>query len=341
MTSIISMTSITLVAQIAPQRSTQYAQLASDLAPHELALSRLDAQAITPVMLGGQAYLKFTLSTPLDDALRYELGTLAMTSAYFIYHESLREHAGPLLEPFDPAFTPAISPDVALTRRYRGKTNELFTHFLCNLARYSSDFAQRSWRDLRLLDPLAGGGTTLFTALSLGADVVGVEQTAQDVTTSIAFLRDYVRNAGIGCKIKEERVQKVGQRWWCTLTLDKASHHTAQLVFARGDTSDTAHLISGFKKPHLIVTDLPYGIQHSGALDDLLQTALPVWSSVLTAGGALVFAWDATHLPRQAMIERVESVGDLRVLNDAPYHQLGHRVDRVIKQRDVIVARLA
>jgi hypothetical protein len=330
--------SLTLVAQIAPQRSTQYAQLASDLAPPELYLSGLQAhlEKLEPVELGGQAYLKVDLDTELDDALRYELGTLAMTSAFFVYYESLGDHPGPLLAPLDPAFRPVIPAELALTRRYRGKTNEMFTHFLCNVARYSSDFAQRRWEGLRVMDPLAGGGTTLLTALMLGADSVGVEQAEQDVTTTIAFLRDYMRGEGIACQIKEERVQKVGQRWWAAVGKPDAR----QLVFARGMSWDSAQLISGFKKPHFIVTDLPYGIQHKGGLEGLLNGALPVWSQVLSEGGALVFSWDATRFPREDMVALVESASDLRVRNDSPYDQLAHRVDRVIKRRDIIVARL-
>lgn len=331
------MSTLTLALQIAPQRSTQYAQLANELAPQEVRLSPLGEhlEDLRMLSLGGQHYLQVRLNAPLDDDLRYELATFATLSGAFILHEGLNGHPGPLLEPLEPIFQPVIAPELAHTRRYRGKTNELFTHFMCNVARYSSDSAHRRWDGLRLLDPLAGGGTTLFTALSLGADVVGVEQTAQDVTTTVAFLRDYVREQGIACQIKEERLRKAGQRWWCRLTLDGMR----QFVFARGETTRTDHLISGFKKPHFIVADLPYGIQHRGELEDLLRSALPVWARVLNAGGALVFAWDATSFPRDEMVALVDSACALSVLQAAPYDQLAHRVDRVIKRRDLIVAR--
>jgi hypothetical protein len=39
------------------------------------------------------------------------------------------------------------------------------------------------------------------------------------------------------------------------------------------------------------------------------------------------------------MIAIVESVSPLTVLDDPPYNMLAHRVDRVIKQRDVLIAR--
>ena len=330
----------TLLAQIAPQRSTQYAQLASALAPAELFLSPLGQSIIhmEEIELGGQAYLKLEMETPPDENGLRELGMLSLTSAHFEYFDHIGDQPGPLLRPLETGFEPFVPLEIAVTRRYRGKTNEMFTAFMCNLARYSSDFAYRPWDTLRLCDPLAGGGTTLLTGLALGADVVGVEQNAQDVQTTIAFVRDYAREEGIACKVKDERLSKVvGQRWWITLGKDPVR----QFVFAKGETKLTDKLISGFKNPHLIVTDLPYGIQHHGQLVDLLTDALPVWESVLLEGGALVFAWDSTRFSRHDMIEVVKSVSGLKVLNNAPYDQLAHRVDRVIKERDVIVARHA
>jgi tRNA G10 N-methylase Trm11 len=87
------------------------------------------------------------------------------------------------------------------------------------------------------------------------------------------------------------------------------------------------------------VTDLPYGIQHNGPLIDLLTSGLPVWSHLLPRGGTLVLAWDATRFERAEMVALVEAVAPLTVLNDPPYNQLAHRVDRVIKRRDILVAR--
>jgi tRNA G10 N-methylase Trm11 len=108
---------------------------------------------------------------------------------------------------------------------------------------------------------------------------------------------------------------------------------------AIGETSESADLLAGVKKPHLIVTDLPYGIQHQGQLIDLLTDGLPVWAQMLSPGGAMAMAWESTRFPRDEMIALVEVESGLTVLNDPPYDALAHRVDRVIKQRDVIVAR--
>ena len=105
-------------------------------------------------------------------------------------------------------------------------------------------------------------------------------------------------------------------------------------------TADSVQLLSGFKRPHLIISDLPYGIQHRGKLIELLSAALPIWTSMLLPDGVIAFAWESTRFPRSDMVDLVASTGPLTVLNEPPYNQLTHRVDRVIKQRDVLVARL-
>lgn len=325
----------TLLSQIAPQRSTQYSALAQVLAPVELRLSAAGRliEALEPVELGGQAYLKATLSEALDEAIIHELGALAMTSAHFDYYAAIGEQAGPWLKPIETHFAPAMLPELVMTRRYKGKTNEMFTQFMCNVARASSAFATMPWHELRLLDPLAGGGTTLFTALMLGADVAGVEQSKDDVESTATFFTQYVREQGIACQIKEERLKKLGRRWWFML----GKEAKRQCIMACGETSQSAELLENVKRFHLIVTDLPYGIQHRGGLDALLAEALPAWKALLLPGGAMAFAWDATRAPREDVIASVKAQG-WTVCEQAPYDAMGHRVDRVIKNRDVLVA---
>ncbi len=334
------------IAQIAPQRSTQYAALASTLAPYELQLSPLGEIVTTfeSVKLGGQAYLKFDLAMAPDINQLREMDLLAMVSGLFAYYEKVGTYSGPFLRPVEPSFKPTLPPELISTRRYRGKTNELFTQFLCNIARYSSELADRPWNTLRVFDPLMGGATTLFAALILGASAAGVERDENDVNSTVGFLRTYLQEQRISHAVKPERLKQLGRRSTFTIGGKQAAKKQAgktepqTCILAAGDTVQSPTLIAGFR-PHLIVTDLPYGIQHKGQLTDLLTKALPVWTELLAPSGALVFAWEAMRFPRADMIALVESASTLRVLNDAPYDQLSHRVDRVIKQRDVIVAR--
>jgi hypothetical protein len=329
----------TLVAQIAPQRSTQYAALADALAPQELRLCPLGDQVseLRQLTLGGQAYLQFDLPSVPDKGQLVELGMLATLSGFHLFYERLGGVDGPLLRPLETGFSPALPPELVMARRYRGKTNEMFTHFLCNVARFSSALAARPWNTLRVFDPLSGGGTTLFAALVLGASVAGVERNARDVETTAAYLRQFTREQGIACRERKERFKQIGRRW--VFALGKGASQQ-DCMLACGDTADSAALISGFR-PHLIVTDLPYGIQHRGELADLLAKALPVWADLLPPSGTLALAWESRRFPRSEMIELVESISPLAVLNEPPYDGLAHRVDRVIKERDVLVARLA
>lgn len=327
---------ITLVAQIAPQRSTQYADLAATLAPHEIVLSPLGEYLVgdlVPLVLGGQSYLRFTLDTDLNTDVRSALGALAMTSAYFIYYDELADVDGPLLRPVDASLRAVLPAELVATRRYRGKTNELFTQFMCNVARHSSDYATTAWDKLTLLDPLAGGGTTLFVGLMLGADVVGVEKNQQVVEGTVAFLKQYAKESRISAKFREDRLKSIGKRWFVTLP------QSTRCVIGRGDTVDVEYFTNGLKPPQLLVTDLPYNIQHRGELRDMLVDALPAWTAVLADGGAMAFSWDATRFPRAEMVILVQELSGLTVYDAPPYDQLAHRVDRVIKRRDVLIAR--
>ncbi len=328
----------TLLAQIAPQRSTQYSNLVNQLAPHELSICPVGSiiTDMTPVMLAGQTYLKCELQEDLHGTQLREFGWLSMTNAFFRYYKRLADLDGPFLKPLDIEWIPALPPDLISTRRYQGKTNELFTHFLCNLARFSSNFAQTPWNELRVFDPLCGGGTTLLVGLVLGASVAGIETHKKDVHSTAVFLQQYAQEQNIPYTVKDERIKRLNaSRWWFTF----GENCRQQCFLVKGDTLRSPKLISGFKKPHLIVADLPYGIQHKGPLGTLLTEALPGWISLLTSGGALALAWDATRFAREKMIAVLEGHSHLTVLNDPPYNQLAHRVDRVIKHRDVIVAR--
>lgn len=329
----------TILAQIAPQRSTQYADLARALAIPELQVSPIGATAtdFTHVTLGGQPYVRFTLPQEPDADQCRELAMLAMTSAFFLQYDRIGEIDGPLLRPIEPRWQPVLSPDIVATRRYRGKTNELFTHFLCNLARFSSAFADQPWGNLSIMDPLMGGGTTLFVGLMLGAQRVGgVDRETEDVRSTATFLEQYLQTARISHKMQPERLKGLGLRWQCTIGKKNEDRPLQECILANGDTRQIQTLLPGFK-PHFVVADLPYGLQHQGALTDLLSEALPLWLAMVRRGGAIVLAWDATRFPRADMVAFLETLPNLQLLTHPPYDALTHAVDRVIKARDVVV----
>lgn len=328
-------------------------------------------ETVSPCQLGGQSYLELALTQALDRSATEMLGSLAMTTAFFKLHQRIGDFEGPFLEPLETHFVPSQPPELITTRRYRGKTNELFTHWLCNMVKFSSAFAQTPWEEITVFDPLAGGGTTLFTALTLGAQTVaGVEQDAKNGKSTATFLKQFANEYHIPVRLKEERLKKLGRRWTVSLgespELRTARHllssrdvnhqpsapkHNGKtsreqrnaadrqsFVWAQGDAAQSRELLAGLK-PHLIVADLPYGIQHQGALVTLLKECIPGWASMLRKGGAIALAWDATRFSAAEMHELLRETSDLQILNEPPYDGLEHRVDRVIKRRDVVLLR--
>jgi hypothetical protein len=327
-----------IVARLAPQRSTQYSNLARDLAAAELLASPIGPglQNVSLRSIAAQDYLQFDLPDPITHEAARLLASMAMLGGVFELFDAIGDVAGPLLRPVQAVHPAFISPDMAATRRYKGKTNEAFTHFLCNMAKYASDFHSSDWSTLEVVDPLCGGGTTLFTALSLGADVAGLDVDRTDIESTASFITQYCRENRIPLAAKEERLRKLGARRWL---FQIGRDDVRRCMLALGNAGQTRELLAGFGRPHLIVTDLPYGIQHSGPLHGLLADCLPGWADLLVTGGAIAFSWDSTRLDRQEMMALVGKVADLEVVDRPPYDRLAHRVDRVIKRRDVLVAR--
>jgi hypothetical protein len=330
-----------LALKITPQRSTQYTNMVETLAKPELVASPLEEaiREVEQVTLAGQSYLLVTLDDDLVPPNTIALlSRLGATSETFDYFEQVGEVRGPLLRPHDPEFTPFVPFEMAETRRYKGKTNEVFTRVLLNLAIFAGAYADRFTERLRILDPLAGGGTTLFLALISGYDAFGIELDRQDGETTALFVRQYLRSEGIHFKETDERGRKAGRRY----QFDIGNRgDTRTLVLVQGDAAQAdSHMreVPGGPHMHAIVTDLPYGIQHFGEIAKLLDSTLPTWERLLLPGGAMALSWNATRIERASMIELFEQHTKLHIMKSPPYTELPHTVDRVIKRRDVLVA---
>ncbi|MCD6288966.1 MAG: hypothetical protein J7M34_00580 [Anaerolineae bacterium] len=327
-----------LACLLAPQRSTQYADLVTRLALPELQISPL-GPLITRAEhreIGGGSFLVLSLrEVPNEERLIMSLGRLAMTRGAFWLKETVGEEPGPWLRPIAILPPTGLPATLLYARRYRGKTNEEITRLLINAAHFASDFAQTAG-PLDILDPLCGGGTTLFAALVAGHNAYGIDRARNDVTSTASFLRNFLTEAGIRYTLREERLRGLGHRW--TFAIEGPTGPLT-CILAHGETTDAATLLPGVR-PHLIVGDLPYGIQHKGAVLELLQAALPEWVTLLRRGGALALAWDATRLPRPTIVEVVQTAApSLTVLDEPPWSQMAHPVDRVIKRRDILIAR--
>lgn len=307
------------------------ALLAAELdAVSQLALGgRVGAVAVTS--LGGVPYVTF--EGDLDDEALAVVSNLSVLYALFAVE-------GDLLRPVLPRRLDRWDDDLVTIQRYTGKTNEQLTRLLLNLAVAAGPGADAftGRQRPRVLDPLSGRGTTLNLALLCGFDAAGIDHDRKDVDAHLQFLTTWLK-----AKKAKHTSKRSGTRTTITLAPDKQAPKQ-QLVVAAGDTTSVIEHL-GKASVDVIVTDLPYGVQHGSQGGDglrrspaaLVAAGLPAWRSALRGGGALALSWNAKVLPRAELVAALEAAG-LAVLAGGPFDRFAHRVDQAI-DRDVVVAR--
>ncbi|MCU1343804.1 MAG: modification methylase, partial [Acidimicrobiia bacterium] len=181
---------------IAPSANRVYGLDAPRLAAAELAVIaptlRCQPHGWTTTALGGVEYLTFS-GGDLDDHDRVALSNLSATYALF----SMGDGPAPALTPLLVEPAARFGADLITIQRYSGKTNEQFTHLLVNVATAVSTAAQERRQQhlpVRLIDPVAGRGTTLNRGLVYGFDVAGLDSDSSDFDAYRTFLTTYLKN---------------------------------------------------------------------------------------------------------------------------------------------------
>ena len=235
--------------------------------------------------------------------------------------------------------------------KYTGKTNEIFTRMMINLAYYSQDNSE----NIRLLDPISGKGTTLYEGLIKGYNVYGIEIGEKVVNEAYHFVKRFLESARYKFDHTSMKISGPNRSF-------SALRHTFKTAKTKedfkSDHTKTIELIAGnslyaskyYKKNHfdMIVGDLPYGVQHGNVTSEkqssltrnpaeLLKSCLPSWLEVLKPNGVIVLAWNRNVLPRMKMEQLLEEKG-LTVRKDEAFLQFEHRVDQSII-RDIVVAK--
>ncbi|MCL2203564.1 MAG: hypothetical protein FWB88_06465 [Defluviitaleaceae bacterium] len=324
-----------------PMHQRIYKNAAARMALAELA-ALFPCAAPRPEVIGGVDYMAFDRAGPLTTEEIRVLSRASFTCAMFEYQKA-EAPAPPYLIPLEKSPGYFMDESLSALLKYTGKTNELFTRLMLHLA------TEAAQPPLRILDPLAGKGTTLFEALIHGHHAHGVEIDPRYPAEAHQYLKKFLELARYKHTAHKDKVHSATRH---KLTL--ARHKDA----AR--TGDTRHfeIIQGdtrqaplFYKKHFfdaIVADLPYGVQHASkdkkqphgggftrnALG-LLKEALPGWLGVLKPGGTMVLAWNLFLIPREEMEGLLTAHG--LSLPETP--DFSHRVDQAI-QRDVIKACL-
>ena len=255
---------------------------------------------------------------------------------------------GDWLKPLPLRHSVYMQADLAQILKYKGKTNADFTLMMLHCARAASAFALDS-APLTVLDPLCGRATTLFCALQEGCNSIGVESSKKDVHEADTYFKRYLQYHRY--KHKREtfsatlpdggHAQEIRYRLANSEEAYKNSDIRTLRLF-HGDTTQ-ADRMAGRESCHLLIADLPYGVQHAAsgkkgksALERLAFEAFPVYYRALKAGGAAAIAFNTYTLKREIVCRAVEDAG-LKVLAEPPFDDFSHWVEQAVN-RDMVIA---
>ncbi|MDR0898619.1 MAG: hypothetical protein LBN04_12310 [Oscillospiraceae bacterium] len=267
-----------------------------------------------------------------------DLARLAQLSALYALFAEEGDLLRPIMTPNDAPFSDSLSGIL----KYPGKTNALFTRFLLHVAALSLQSPPPG--RVRLLDPVAGKGTTLFEGLMRGWDAAGIEIAKQAAHDGAIYFQKYLETEKWKHKLaKEKRYGAPG--WAFTFARDKDALKDApgRLTLINGDAK-LAERYFGKACFDIVAGDLPYGVAHgsvggaglSRSPAPLLEACLPAWRAVLRPGGVLALSWNTLVYPADSMAALLTRHG-FTCLREPPYDALAHRVDASIR-RDVVIA---
>ncbi len=351
---------------ILPSHNRVYAGAAPALARAELAVlggalpgGKIDPGSVGEALIGGVPYITFHAEGLTAEGS----GLLGDLSSLYALFETEGDTGAEVLRPVTLRRLDRYDDDLLTILKYPGKTNEQFTKLLLNVTLAASAFAGDAARPdggrrLSVLDPLCGRGTTLNQAIMYGFDARGADIDGRDIEAYAAFLRRWLKDKRLKHQADFSPVRRdrrvVARRLRAEFAAGKDDYKAGDVQRVDVVEADTSR-VGEFFRPEsadLIVTDLPYGVQHgshgtgrppSGKPSlarsplDLLVYAVPHWAAVLRPGGAMGISWN-TMVARREDAAGILAASGLDVRDDGPFRDFRHRVDQAIT-RDILVAR--
>ncbi len=235
--------------------------------------------------------------------------------------------------------------ELVTTQRYRGKTNERLTRAMLNAALATAGIDPSRPAGL-VLDPMCGRGTTLNWALAYGLNAIGIEHDQGSLEQHAGFLQTWAKRQRLPHSFQRFKANN-GERRAMTFEVGKDRATFKGGAGQRIETfcADGADRSLAIKRGSIdvIVTDLPYGVQHRSSNEggdagtpDLLAEVGPTWHRWLRPGGAICIAWNTKRGGRREVGRALAEAGFSPVTAAGGY-SMRHTVDATI-DRDVIVA---
>lgn len=324
-----------------PHQNSRYFEATEKLAKNELILilqafkvayKNLAYQEVSSLNL-----LVFEVDLTLDPRVVKALEVMSTSMAIF-------EIDGMWMKPLEKQGQAYLMSDLASILKYSGKTNEDFTGLMLNVGVFASDFKDDFDRPLTIFDPMAGKGTTLYKALMSGYHATGVEKEKKSASEMNQYLKRYLKFHHLKHEAKHQTIvisgKNLGTKYTITTANTKEAYkagHVRTLSFAQGDTLDS----NAFHKKnhaHVLVTDLPYGVQHPAAeMMAFLDKASAVWFQMIQKGGVAVIAYNTYHLSKEALASCFEDKGFV-VLKEGIFGDFEHWVEQAVN-RDILVLK--
>ncbi len=329
--------------QLTPHANIRYREAQTDLGMKELQCLLGGVGLSSPVataVVGGVTCLTFQA----DDMPPTLLSAVSRHSTALMLCERREE----LLRPLEKISHDYLTGDLPEVLKYKGKTSAVFTRMMINCAMAASDFFAEE-TPLTILDPMCGKGTTCFVALQQGMNAAGVDVDRRDLKEAADYFERHLQFHRLKHKldqgnrtVRKHAVPEAVYTIADTKERFKAGD-TRTLALYLGDTGLTGELMK--KTPaHLIVTDLPYGVQHAPQdgkrtenFAQLMNRVLPVWHGALRKGGAIALSFNTLTLKKAVLIDMLTAAG-FTPLTEAPYDDFQHFVETAVT-RDFVVAR--
>lgn len=294
--------------------------------------------------IGLKASICFDTSRELKEE---DFKALSFSSIYYALFEIVGKN---LLRPIEIKEFNTFPESMVQILKYNGKTNEQFTRLMVNLALSACKTGSKK---ITLLDPMCGKGTTLYEGFIRGFDVKGVEineQWFQEIQNYVVrFLKEgKFKHKAEKNKVSDSKKKKIANVFNLTASSEKKDFNLGEVQSFQLFNSDTRNtdLLIKKKSCDIIVSDLPYGVQHGSKNDKnsimerspigLLKEAIPKWNNVLKTKGSLVLSYNEFTMKYEELSKVLEENG-FKVLKETPYHNYLHRVDQSIN-RNLIVA---